>query len=73
MGPPLVPALRQQRQGSLWSARPSLVYRGRARTVGAVTQRNSVSENKTTTTKITGFFPGEKELGGVIQTLKSRM
>lgn len=72
MGPSLVPALRQQRQGSLWSVRPSLVYRGRARTVGAVTQRNSVSENKTTT-KITGFFPGEKELGGVIQTLKSRM
>ena len=65
MGPPLVPALRQQSQGSLWSVRPGLVYRVRPRAVGAVTQRNSVSENKTTTTKITGFFPGQKELGGV--------
>jgi hypothetical protein len=53
--------------------RPSLVYGVRSRTVGAVTQRNSVSKNKTTTTKIPGFFPGEKELGGVIQTLKARL
>jgi hypothetical protein len=48
--PPLIPALRRQRQADHCEFKASLVYRVSSRTT-RTTQRNPVSKKKTTTTK----------------------